>query len=355
LSFSPDGHTLAISTFSHGAYVALYAMPARKLISKLPIGALAGLAFSPDGKTLATMSVKTGTVNLWNAATGQLTGTLPTGLRITSLGSNIAFSPDGTLLAVSGTINTTMQVWSVARLTKVATVGVIQGTQYPAQLGGGVLAMAFSGNGRLLALDGLDGVIRLYSVPGFTFAGSFQPPASTDTLAFSPDGRDLALGSASGTVYLYWVPTTGSPVPKAGSLTGNIPEAGALSASSKAIHGLEFTSDTTLIAAGDDGVARFWSVPDAAVLKAYALSPTALFTAATPGQLIATHAGAIASVSYSAPLGLLATGSSSGSRVWRTDPGTVAASVCPALQAPVQLIQWTEYLGAGIPYNRVCS
>jgi hypothetical protein len=60
----------------------------------------------------------------------------------------------------------------------------------------------------------------------------------------------------------------------------------------------------------------------------------------------------IASISYSASLGLLATASPSGSRVWETSPARVAANICQTLKAPVQPVLWKDYL-PDLPYNPV--
>jgi hypothetical protein len=59
-------------------------------------------------------------------------------------------------------------------------------------------------------------------------------------------------------------------------------------------------------------------------------------------------------MSYSAPLGLLVTGSPTGSHVWQTDPGQVATNICQSLHAPVSRGLWTDYL-PGIPYTPVCG
>ena len=67
------------------------------------------MAFSHDGKTLASGS-KTG-CKLWNAATGQPTGTLRTG-DIKPVNS-VAFSPDGGTLA-SGSSDNTVRLWDTA-------------------------------------------------------------------------------------------------------------------------------------------------------------------------------------------------------------------------------------------------
>ncbi|MCW2931355.1 MAG: hypothetical protein JWM19_2317 [Actinomycetia bacterium] len=345
VAFSPDGRTLALSTRAVSGYViALYSMPARTLIRELPVPGIAALAFSPDGRTLvvAPRTPSLGPVEVWNVATWKLTGTFQTGFVSAVKGStpginSIAFSPDGTMLAVSATQSTTIQVWSTATLTRVASFPDTQNSTFPASLGGGVFNLAFSPDGRLLAAVGIDDVIRVYSVPGFSLVDSFEGLDSMDAVAFSPNGRLLALGNAAGDVYLFAVP----PVVKNNNLGGQT-ELGVFAASGKTIWSVQFLSDNMLIAGGADGVARFWRVPSGKN-----------WNDTIPTQEVATHAGLIGAMSYSAPFGLLATGSPAGSRVWQANPAQVATSICQSLRAPVRQALWMDYL-PGIPYNRVC-
>ena len=87
---------------------------------------------------------------------------------------------------------------------------------------------------------------------------------------------------------------------------------------------------------------RFWKVP------------ARNFAATTPAQTLATHSGQISVISYSAPLGLLATDSSSAARVWETSPAQMAANICQTLKAPVLPVLWKEYF-PDIPYTPVCG
>ena len=68
------------------------------------------MAFSPDGKTLASGS-NDGTVRLWDVATGRPIGEPLTGH--TGLVYSVAFSPDGKTLA-SGSGDGTVRLWDVA-------------------------------------------------------------------------------------------------------------------------------------------------------------------------------------------------------------------------------------------------
>ncbi|MEU0165445.1 helix-turn-helix domain-containing protein [Streptomyces iakyrus] len=104
LSFSPDGHTLATATAGNGLVETWDTRTGRLQDGFSVSGDVESLAFSSDGRTLATSSARG--VQLWDLATSQPRGTLPT----RSPGV-VAFSPDGRTLAIGE--GSSVELWNI--------------------------------------------------------------------------------------------------------------------------------------------------------------------------------------------------------------------------------------------------
>jgi WD40 repeat protein len=132
-AFSPDGRTIAtpggqglVNGIANQTDVVLWetATGRERLYIAMNEGVLGQVAFSPDGRLLATAG-RTETIRLWDTWTGQEVGRF-TGHR-GWIGS-LAFAPDGKTLA-SGGADTIVLIWDMSGLTKGAKGADIEWTR----------------------------------------------------------------------------------------------------------------------------------------------------------------------------------------------------------------------------------
>lgn len=206
VAFSPDGRILA----SDGGD--LWDVASGQLVRTLtePNGWIGSVAFSRDGRTLAAKETYKSTplndrcciktINLWDPESGQLLRTLPghsNGV------SSLAFSPDGRTLA-SGSPDNAIAVWDPKSGQLLRTLNASNGSSLKS-----TYSVAFSPDGRTLAAGSDDKTIKLWDVSSGqllrTLAGGGDIIYS---VAFSPDGRTLASGSDDKTIKL-WDPVSG--------------------------------------------------------------------------------------------------------------------------------------------------
>jgi WD40 repeat protein len=229
VAFAPDGNSVAASFDQQ--HVCVWSMQTGKELVDLHLvnEQVHTLAFSPDGKLLATGGWH---VRLWDTATWKESGRFDDYRPITAL----AFSPDGKTLA-SGSMNQSIRLWDVPARTELRPMISHLGS---------VRAVVFSPKGETLVTSGFDDTVRLWdSATGKELRrlrahqyGSWAVAISPDggmvasaggssprvwnvadgkerfvlrgglAVAFSPDGKSMATSHNEGGVY-FWDPQSG--------------------------------------------------------------------------------------------------------------------------------------------------
>jgi WD40 repeat protein len=253
LTFTPDGKTL-VSAAIDRPKIKLWDVPGRKMRGTLDAGGGVGdVAVSPDGALLAAGGASDNVVRLWDLKEEKQAGTLEghTGnLR------EIAFSPDGKTLASAATIQGPappgglgripyegeIKLWDVASRSERLTM---RGHEYL------LLCVAYAPEGGLLATGDDHGFVKLWDAATgkerATLNGHSGPNTSVSDLAFSPDGKVLATASLDHTVLLWNVANHRT----IGVLKGDLP----------ALDSAVFTPDgRRIVTSHQDGSIRVWDV-----------------------------------------------------------------------------------------------
>jgi hypothetical protein len=273
-ALSPDGTAIACGMTS--GFKIMDAMTGQELVSNPALKVTDCLAYSPDGKLVATGHLDGGSLNLVDAATGQVQDALKAPSNV----GCVAFSPDGKLLA-SG--DRTIRLWDLA------TKKELRQFPSPEPREHGIYGVAFSPDGKKLAsAEGSDKTVKVWDVDTgkelTTFKGhtewviavAFAPKGNTlassagnrevklwdlatgkekatlkgpvqarDALAFSPDGKVLASAGGKEQLVQLWDAATGK-------------ELATLKGHTQYLWTISFARDgQTLVTAGDDAV-RVW-------------------------------------------------------------------------------------------------
>ena len=202
LQFSEDSKTLGSASFK--GEIIVWDVLNRKQLFSLPGGNSARpstFAFTSDLKKFAFAPWRGGKIQLWDINADKV-HTLKRGLSITNLFTNqdfraLAFSPDGRTLA-SGNWSGDIHFWDVETHQHI-TGGI--------EANGTIDAVKFSPDGRTLAKGGALGSVELWDVKT-KIRIWWNHSAHADSVtrfAFTPDSETFASGSDDGTILL-WAP-----------------------------------------------------------------------------------------------------------------------------------------------------
>ena len=227
LAFTPNSEKLAVKNMAKDPIKTTFDTtieiwdittdePPRHLIEFVTETDWVPIAFTSDGRILASGSNSPNATDLWSTHTGKRIATLKTPgswtnnllvrLRLRhSSTSALAFTHDGKTLAV-GTRDKHIQLWNV---TDHQHIGSLEGHEHV------VCELAFSPDGKILASGDTGGKIHLWEMPTHRHLTIFNGHKSyVRTLAFAPDGKTLASTNGDstfrnpvGTILLWNVPT----------------------------------------------------------------------------------------------------------------------------------------------------
>ncbi|TMK69456.1 MAG: hypothetical protein E6G50_12290 [Actinobacteria bacterium] len=218
----------------------------RRLLPAVPVSA--GV-FSADSKLVAAAGSKDDAVHVWDAQSGTALFALPHPAAVVS----IAFSPDGRFLA-TGCADGKARLWRLPG-------GLLDAsfTHDRGMRGIAVQAVSFSPDGKRLLTVGGDRFARVYDVDTHERVLLINNIALINTDHFSHDGKLIATAGSDSIVRIWNAKTGGGPIAELGQ-SGEGP-----------INDVEFSPDDTWLATAEGAatIARVWSLKDRSAMSIF--------------------------------------------------------------------------------------
>ncbi len=246
MAYSPDGKHIATASIAGSVNIWDTNTGLLLLTLQVPDGAT-GVVYSPDGKLIATSGAGRST-KVWDAATGAEVVAL---VGHKDEVNNIAFSPDGKRL-VTASKDMTAKVWDILTGKELLTFSAHENVIYD---------VAFSPDGKSIASSGGDGKVRVWdSISGIeTLILPIEGATEIRGVAFNPDGKSLTAVSNSEFEYIKeWDPVSGKVL-----FSGNLGH-------NTGVKDIAFNIDGTLaVTGGSDKKVIIWNVETKQVLYTF--------------------------------------------------------------------------------------
>jgi WD40 repeat protein len=261
VAFSPDGKLLASGCYGQVTVWDLTSARPLKVLTNV-LGAVNDLRFSPDGKILAVAggqpSAK-GDLRLYRVGDWKLQAVLRGHDDVIF---SVAFDRDGKQLA-SASFDKTVRLWSVAQMKEERAFTGHSDFVY---------AVAFSPDGKFIASVSKDRTVKITEAAtgkGMLTMGGMEQDVLA--VAFSPDGKNVvSSGFESG--FYWWNPQTGERLKVVGG-------------HSIATNELCFSRDgSRLVSAGSDQLVRLWNGSSGALLRTIPVGSLVYATAISPNN-----------------------------------------------------------------------
>ncbi len=291
VAFSPDGKILASGSTDYK--IILWNTESGRQIRTLEghDHVVESVAFSPGGKTLASGSRNNGNINkikLWNVETGQEIKSLE---GHSSSVNAVIFSRDGKNL-VSGSDDSTIKIWNIESGQPIKS---LEGHIGPVE------SVVFSPDGKSLFSAGEDKTIKIWDVESGQFIKSLEGhKREVESVAISRDGKTLASGSFPNDIRL-WNVETGQQTKSLEDRSG--PD-NAISFTT--VSGLAFSRDGKTLASGSErDTINIWNIESGRLIKS-----------------LEGHTGSINSVAFSPDGKTIASGSEDKTiKIWDIESG----------------------------------
>jgi RNA polymerase sigma factor (sigma-70 family) len=236
LAFSPDGRILA-SGNADGTIVLHDRITGEQTTLIGHQDYITSLAFNPDGETIASVS-RQGAIRLWDAITGEEKYTLTND---SDRGAKLSFTPDGQTLVSMSKKEDKISLWN-------SNTGEHKKT-FALHPDCAAIGAAFNPNETTAAVGSASGAVYLYDLnTGELKMILSEHKDHVASLSFSPDGKILATASYEDKTICLWDVHTGE---HRKILTEHPRNVG--------YGGLSFSPDgKTIASGGGDGTIRFW-------------------------------------------------------------------------------------------------